>query len=352
MLAITPEQLVPDNHPIRRIKPIVDAALAELSPRFEEAYARIGRPSVPPEHLLKAQLLMALFSVPSARRFCDQLQYNMLFKWFLDLNIDDRPFDASTFSKNQERLLTHDVARRFLLQVIAQARQRHLLSQEHFTVDGTLLDAWASLKSVRPKHDGQPPAARGKNPDVDYKGQRRTNDTHASSTDPEAKLARKSYGETTKLRYAGHVVMENRNGLVVDVSVTQTVGMTEWAAALTMLSALPDGARTVGADKGYDNKAFIAGCRDLGITPHVAQWPTTRRRWSAIDGRTTRHDGYSLSQRVRKRVEEIFGWWKTVAGGRKLRFIGVARNMLYAEIVMSAYNLVRMANIERQAGVA
>lgn len=352
MLAITPDQLVPGDHPIRRIKPMVDAALAGLSSLFEQAYARTGRPSIPPEHLLKGQLLMALFSVPSARRFCDQLQYNMLFKWFLDLNIDDRPFDASTFSKNQERLLTHDVARQFLLQVIAQARQRHLLSEDHFTVDGTLLDAWASLKSVRPKDDSQPPAARGKNPDVNYKGQRRTNDTHASTTDPEAKLARKSYGETTKLRYAGHVVMENRNGLVVDISLTQAVGTTEWAAALAMLAELPEGAKTVGADKGYDNKAFIAGCRALGITPHVAQWPTTQHRWSAIDGRTTRHDGYSLSQRVRKRVEEIFGWWKTVAGGRKLKFIGVARNRLYAEMVVSAYNVLRMASIERQASVA
>lgn len=185
---------------------------------------------------------MALFSVPSARRFCDQLQYNMLFKWFLDLNIDDRPFDASTFSKNQERLLQHDVARRFLLEVIAQARGRQLLSQEHFTVDGTLLDAWASLKSVRPKDDQDPPTGGGKNPDADYKGQRRRNDTHASTTDPDARLARKSYGETTKLRYAGHVVMENRNGLVVDIALTRAVGTTEWEAALAMLGDLPPGA--------------------------------------------------------------------------------------------------------------
>jgi IS5 family transposase len=294
---------------------------------------------------------MALFSVPSARRFCDQLQYNLLFKWFLDLNVDDRAFDASTFSKNQERLLAHDVARQFLLQVVAQARSRHLLSPEHFTVDGTLLDAWASLKSVRPRDDRQTPGPGGKNPDVDYKGQRRKNDTHASTTDPDAKLARKSYGETTKLRYAGHVVMENRNGLVVDVAVTRAVGVTEWQAALAMLADLPD-AKTVGADKGYDNKAFIAGCRGLGITPHVAQFPTTRHRWSQIDARTTRHDGYARSQRVRKRVEEIFGWWKTVAGGRKLRFIGAARNQLHAEIVMSAYNVLRMASIERQASIA
>ena len=353
MLAITPEQLVPHDHPIRRVKPIVDEALTELSPLFEQIYSRVGRPSIPPEHLLKAQLLMALFSVPSARRFCDQLQYNMLFKWFLDLNVDDRAFDASTFSKNQERLLQHDIARQLLLRIVEQARRRQLLSAEHFTVDGTQLDAWASLKSVRPKDDGAGgPRGSGRNPNVDYKGQRRTNDTHVSKTDPDAKLVRKSNGEAAKPRYAGHVVMENRNGLVVDVALTKTVGMTEWTAALAMLAKLPPGAKTVGADKAYDNKAFIAGCRKLGITPHVAQFPHTVHRWSQIDGRTTRHGGYAVSQRVRKRVEEIFGWWKTVAGGRKLRYVGVPRNRLYAEIVMSAYNLVRIASIERQRSSA
>lgn len=351
MLAVTPDLLVPPDHPIRQIKPIVDAALTELSPLFERIYAQTGRPSIPPEHLLKAQLLMALFSVPSARRFCDQLQYNLLFKWFLDLNVDDRAFDASTFSKNQERLLAHDVARQFLVQVVAHARRRHLLSSDHFTVDGTLLDAWASLKSVHPRDDDQRPGPGGKNPSIDYKGQRRRNDTHVSRTDPDAALARKSNSETTKLRYAGHVVMENRHGLVVDVAVTRAVGMPEWRAALDMLDRLP-GATTVGADKAYDNKAFIAGCRERGITPHVARFPTTRHRWSQIDGRTTRHPGYAMSQRVRKRVEEIFGWWKTVAGGRKLRFKGAARNQLHAEIVVSAYNLLRMASIERQLRTA
>jgi len=199
MLAITPDALVPQDHPIRKIKPIVDRALAELSPLFEQIYSRIGRPSIPPEHLLKAQLLMALFSVPSARRFCDQLQYNMLFKWFLDLNVDDQPFHASTFSKNQERLLTQDVARRFLLALVEEARQQRLLSDEHFTVDGTLLDAWASMKSVRPTGEDQEPPPAGRNPDVDYRGQRRTNATHRSTTDPDARLARKGDGQATRL---------------------------------------------------------------------------------------------------------------------------------------------------------
>lgn len=352
LTAITPDAKVPQDHPIRVIKPIVDRALLELSPVFSAMYAKVGRPSIPPEHLLKAQLLMAFFSVPSARRFCEQLEYNLLFKWFLDRNVDDPAFDASTFSKNQERLLQHDVARQFLSGVIAEAERRHLLSSDHFTVDGTLLDAWASLKSVRPRDDDQPPTGGGKNPDVDYKGQRRRNDTHVSTTDPDARLARKSNGETTKLRYAGHVVMENRNGLVVDVAVSRAVGTTESEAALKMLAQLPTGGKTVGADKGYDNKAFIAGCRKLGITPHVAQFPRTVHRRSAIDRRTTRYVGYTRSQRVRKRVEEIFGWWKTIAGGRKLRFIGIARNQLYAEIVVAAYNLVRMASIERQASTA
>ena len=347
MLAITPDQLVPEDHPIRAIKPIVDRALAELSPLFERIYARGGRPSIPPEHLLKAQLLMALFSIPSARRFCDQLQYNMLFKWFLDLNVDDPAFHASTFSKNQERLLSQDVARRFLLQLVEEARRCGLLSGDHFTVDGTLLDAWASMKSLRPKGedgDGRPPA--GKNPDVDYRGQRRTNGTHVSTTDPEARLARKGAGQPARLCLAGHVLMEHRSGLAVEVQVTRAVGAPEWEVALGMLDRLPrSGHKTVAGDRAYDTKGFVAGCRERGITPHVAQYPATARRRSAIDGRTTRHPSYRRSQRWRKRVEEIFGWVKTVGGGRKLRFIGVARNQAWAELTVAAYNLVRMARL-------
>jgi len=356
LLGSTPDSFVPVNHPIRAIKPLVDGALAELSPVFEEIYSRVGRPSIPPEHLLKAQLLMALFSVRSARQFCEQLQYNMLFKWFLDLNVGDRAFDASTFSKNQERLLSADVARRFLGAVVEEARRRRLLSDEHFTADGTLLDAWASMKSLRPveERDDGPPTSRGRNPSVDFRGQRRTNDTHRSTTDPEARLMRKSWGEATRLCFAGHVLMDNAHGLVVDVELTPSVGITEWSAALQMLDRLPVRRRraTLAGDKGYDNKAFVRGCRERRVTPRVAQWPTTVHRRSAIDRRTTRHAGYTQSQRVRKRVEEIFGWWKTVAGGRKLRFIGVGRNRVYAQTTMAAYNLLRMAHLEQRAGRA
>jgi len=348
MLAITPDTLVPASHPIRQIKPIVDRALAELSPLFEDIYARVGRPSIPPEHLLKAQLLMALFSVPSARRFCDQLQYNMLFKWFLDLNVDDQPFHASTFSKNQERLLSQNVARRFLLQIMDEARRGRLLSEEHFTVDGTLLDAWASMKSLRAK-DGEGGAPAGKNPDVDYRGQRRTNETHVSTTDPDARLARKGRGQPARLCFAGHVLMEHRSGLAVDVQITRSAGAPEWEVALGMLDRLPrSGRKTVAGDRAYDTKGFVAGCRARRVTPHVAQYPTTKRRRSAIDGRTTRHPTYGVSQRFRKRVEEIFGWVKTVGGGRKLRFIGLARNQFWAELAVAAYNLVRMAHLTSQ----
>jgi transposase len=358
LTAITPDVKVPPDHPIRAIKPIVDRALRDLSPVFNAMYAQVGRPSIPPEHLLKAQLLMAFFTVPSARRFCEQLEYNLLFKWFLDLNIDDPAFDASTFSKNQERLLQHDVARQFLAAVTAEAGRRQLLSSDHFTVDGTLLQAWASLKSVAPRDDDDaPPQARhggeagGRNRDVDYRGQRRRNETHVSKTDPEARLARKGDGQETRLAFTGHVLMENRNGLVTDVLVTQADGHAEREAALRMLDRRGTGGRiTLGADKGYDTEDFVAACRDRDVTPHVAQHTTGRR--SRIDGRVTRHRGYVLSQRVRKRVEEIFGWIKTVGGGRKLRYIGVARNQLWATFAATAYNLIRMAHIERAQAAA
>lgn len=342
LTAITPDDLVPAGHPIRRIKPIVEAALAKLSPTFDRMYAEGGRPSIPPEHLLKACLLIALFSVRSERQFCERLEYDLLFKWFLDLNIMDPAFDHSVFAKNKERLLQHAVAHEFFAAIVEEARRRRLLSEEHFTVDGTLLEAWASMKSLRPKDDrGDPPAGAGRNPTVDFRGQRRVNATHASTTDPEAKLARKGPGQETRLCFAGHVLMENRQGLVVDVQVTQATGTAERDAALDMLQALPGSQhRTVGADKGYDTGDFVWECRDLDITPHVAQ-----RQRSAIDARTTRHEGYQLSQRVRKRVEEIFGWLKTVAGGRKLRYRGMARNQLWADLALAGYNLVRMAKL-------
>jgi transposase len=338
--SLTPDQLVPQGHPIRQIKPIVDHALSELSPVFNRMYADMGRPSIPPEHLLKACLLIALYSIRSERQFCERLQYDLLFKWFLDLNIMDSAFDASTFSKNKERLLEHRVAREFLGAVVAEARRRQLLSDDHFTVDGTLLEAWASLKSFRSK-DGGDTGTGEKNPGVDFHGEHRTNATHGSTTDSEARLARKGAGKESRLCFAGHVLMENRTGLVVDVTVTRATGTAERETAVDMLEKVPGGHRiTVGADKGYDTQDFVTACREINVTPHVA-----RRQWSIVDKRTTRHAGYQVSQRVRKRIEEIFGWIKTVGGGRKLRYKGVERNQLWAELTTAAYNLVRIAKL-------
>ena len=320
---ITADQLVPGDHPIRQIKPIVDKVLIELSPAFNRMYAETGRPSIPPEHLLKACLLIALYSVRSERQFCERLHYDLLFKWFLDLNIIDPAFDASTFSKNKERLLENAVARKFLVVVLEEARQRKLLSEDHFTVDGTLLEAWASLKSFGPK-DG--------------------NDAHQSTTDPKALLAKKGYGKEAKLCFTGHVLMENRNGMVVDVTLTQATGTAERESALDMIKGAHGSRRvTLGADKGYDTQDFITTCRDMNVTPHVA-----RRKTSKLDGRTTRHTGYQTSQRIRKRVEEIFGWVKTVGGGRKLRYRGVERNQLWWELTAAAYNLLRMAKLAQR----
>jgi transposase len=349
MLFITPDQKVPQDHPIRAIKPIVDRALASLSPVFNRMYSKRGRPSIPPEHLLKASLLIALYSIRSERQFCERLEYDLLFKWFLDQNIDTPAFDASTFSKNRQRLLDNDVARQFFRAVLEEARRRELLSEEHFTVDGTLLEAWASMKSVQPKDDkGGPPQRGFKNPDVDYRGEKRRNETHASRTDPEARLMRKGLGKETKLCYAGHVLMENRNGLVVDIDITQATGRAERESALVMLDRMPRRKRrlTLGGDKGYDTHEFVAELRRRKVTPHVSQNQSGRR--SAIDGRTTSHGGYKVSQRLRKRVEEIFGWVKTVGGGRKLRYVGLQPNRLWAGITATGYNLVRMVKIERQ----
>ena len=341
---ITADQLVPEDHPIRQIKPIVDKALIELSPTFNRMYAETGRPSIPPEHLLKACLLIALYSVRSERQFCERLHYDLLFKWFLDLNIIDPAFDASTFSKNKERLLENEVARKFLVVVLEEARQRKLLSEDHFTVDGTLLEAWASLKSFSPKDGNDAHATDEKNPSVDFHGEKRTNDTYQSTTDPKALLARKGQGKEAKLCFTGHVLMENRNGMVVDVTFTQATGTAEREAALDMLEAVHGSRRvTLGADKGYDTQDFITMCRRMNVTPHVA-----RRKTSKLDGRTTRHLGYQTSQRIRKRVEEIFGWVKTVGGGRKLRYRGMERNRLWWELTAAAYNLLRMAKLAQR----
>src|SRR5215216_4724909 len=362
LFGVTPDQLVPADHPIRRIKPIVEQALAHLSPIFAQMYATDGRPSIPPEHLLKASLLIVLYSVRSERQFCERLQYDLLFKWFLDLNITDPAFDASTFSKNRERLLAQDVAAAFFDAVLDEARKRHLLSDEHFTVDGTLLESWASMKSFRPKeqaeagvqlgaepserqHDAPPTGHGGRNPEVDFHGEKRSNATHASTTDPDAQLMRKGRGKEAQLCVMGHVLMENRNGLAVDVLLTQATGTAEREAAVRMLDRRPDPQRhgTLGADKAYDTRNFVADCREREVTPHVTQNTSGRR--SAIDGRTTRHPGYAISQRIRQRVEEIFGWTKTVGGGRKLRYIGLARNQCWADLTTAAYNLVRLVKL-------
>lgn len=340
LVDLTPDQLVPQDHPIRRIKPIVDSALKDMSPTFNRMYADVGRPSIPPEHLLKACLLIALYSIRSERQFCERLHYDLLFKWFLDLNIIDPAFDASSFSKNKDRLLEHRVAHEFLTAVITEARRRHLLSEDHFTVDGSLLEAWASLKSFRPK-DSSGTTGGGNNPSIDFHGEHRTNDTHQSTTDPEARLARKGRGKEAKLCLTGHVLMENRNGLAVDVVVTQATGTAERDTALGMLEKVSGKHRiTLGADKGYDTGDFVTLCRELNVTPHVAC-----RKHTILDKRTTRHAGYELSQKIRKRIEEIWGWMKTVGGGRKLRYKGVARNQLWAELTTAAYNLVRMAKL-------
>lgn len=324
--------------------------LGELSPVFDGMYAQVGRPSIPPEHLLKASLLMALFSIRSERQFEDRLRCDLMFKWFLDLNIESPGFDATTFSKNRQRLLEHDVARRFFLSVTGEARRLGLLSDEHFSVDGTLLEAWASMKSMKPREeavqrdgDGQGLQAPGggRNPDVDFRGQRRSNDTHVSTTDPEARLARKGTGKETKLSFSGHVLMENRSGMIVDAEVTITSGTAEPEAALRMLLRTATGDRvTVGADRGYDWQGFRKDCQGRGITPHVAL-----KRNTNAGPEIAASPGYKVSQKVRKRVEECFGWMKTVGGCRKLRYIGRARNELWVLLSVTAYNLVRMARL-------
>lgn len=351
LLGVTAEQLVPADHPIRRIRRLVDQALTELSPTFAQMYKDGGRPSIPPEHLLKGSLLIALYSIRSERQFCERLQYDLLFKWFLDLNIADPAWDASTFSKNRQRLLDQDVARRFFAAVLAEAKRRRLLSADHFTVDGTLLEAWASLKSFVPKDaptataqdddPPAPPAARGKDPAVDFHGEKRSNATHTSTTDADARLAKKGPGKEAKLCYLGNVLMENRTGLVVDVETLLASGTGEVDAALTMLDRL-DGVhqRTLGADKGYDQQRLVDGCRERHVTPHVAQ-----KKYAAIDGRTIRHAGYAVSQKLRKRVEEIFGWEKTVGGLRKLRYRGLEKVAYTFTFTAAVYNLVRMAKL-------
>lgn len=344
---LSTEDLIPKDHPIRRIRAVVDEVLAELDGELGAMYSAVGRPSVPPEQLLKATVLMALYSVRSERAFCERLNYDLLFKWFLDLPIDAAAFDPTTFTKNRDRLLRHEIADRFFAAVVRQAKLRRYLSSDHFSVDGTLLEAWASHKSFKPKDGSGPGPSSGRNAEVDFRGQPRSNRTHASTTDPEALLARKSDHTAARLCYAGHLLMEHRSALLVDVELTRADGYAERQAALAMLGRLPRRARrrTVAADKAYDTRDFVADCRALNVTPHVAQNATIHRR-SAIDGRTTRHAGHRLSLRVRPRIEEPFGWVKTVGGGRKLRYVGRQRNRAWFLLVGAAYNLLRIAALD------
>jgi transposase len=340
---ISPESVVPGEHPIRTIKKQLDEVLRRMNRRFDTMYAQEGRPSIPPERLLKAKVLIALFSVRSENLFVEQLHYNLLYRWFLDMDLSEPVFDNSTFSKNQQRLMEHEVARLFFEQVVKLAREQGWVSDEHFSVDGTLIESWASLKSFAPKdqshsRDDDDPG----NADVNFRGQKRSNATHESSTDPEARLRKKAAGQEAKLCFGLHALMENRHGLYVDLQVSSAVGVTEGEVALEMLRKQKR-ARTVGADKGYHHGPFVQGCRKQRIVPHVAT--AKGRKIQGLDGRTTRTATYTLSQKIRKRIEEGFGWMKTVGGFRKTRFKGIGRTQLSAYFVGAACNLVRMATL-------
>jgi transposase len=338
---IAPEQRVRQDHPLRAIRRMTDEVLATLSPRFERMYSDMGRPSIPPEQLLRALLLQSLYTVRSERLLMEEIDYSILFRWFVGLGMDEAIWSPTTFSKNRDRLLQGDIAAAFFDAVVDQARAAHLLSDEHFSVDGTLLEAWASLKSFRRKDEGPtaPPDDPG-NPTVNFHGESRRNDTHHSTTDPDAMLARKGNGREAKLSYAGHVLLDNRHGLVANVCVTAATGTAEREAALLLLGEAPHAA-TVGGDKGFDVASFVAGVRALGVTPHIAQ----KEQYTAIDGRTTRHEGYAVSQQKRKLIEQVFGWMKTTGGLRKLRHCGGERVDWIVTFTAAAYNLVRLRTL-------
>jgi transposase len=345
------EARVRADHPLRAMRAIVNAALLALEREFAALYAPIGRPSIPPEKLLRAMLLQAFYSIRSERQLMERLEYDLLFRWFVGIGVDDAAWDHSTFSKNRDRLLEGDIAAKFLSAVLAQPRVKKLLSTDHFSVDGTLIEAWASLKSFRPK-DGsdEPPAGGGRNAEADFHGKRRSNDTHASTTDPDARLYRKGGGKEAKLSFIGHGLMENRSGLLVDSCLTRADGHAERVAALHMIEPRADRPRaiTLGGDKAYDAEDFVNELRAMAVTPHVAQNASGRR--SAIDGRTIRHAGYAVSQRIRKRIEEAFGWIKTVGGQQKTRFRGLGRVGFAFTFAAAAYNLVRLPKLIAEGG--
>jgi len=341
---VSQETLVPQDHPLRAIKRLVDQALDRLSPDFAALYAAAGRPSIAPERLLRALLLQAFFSVRSERQLMQQITYNMLFRWFIGLAMDAPMWDVTVFTKNRDRLLEGDIAKGFLTAVLADPQVKPLLSSEHFSVDGTLIEAWASMKSFRRKDGSDAPPGPGRNGERDFRGEKRSNETHASTTDRDARLFRKSAGQPSQLCHMGHLLMENRNGLLVDACVTLATGTAEREAAAAMLGERAAGGRiTVGADKLFDTNDFVAEMRRLMVTPHVAQHTNGRR--SAIDGRTTCHAGYQVSQRIRKRIEEGFGWIKTIAGLRKTRHRGGVRVGWQFTLTAAAYNLMRIPKL-------
>ena len=338
------ESRVRGDHPLRPIQEIVNGALSDLSADFEAIYAAgVGRPSVPPERLLRALLLQAFYGIRSERQIMERLEYDLLFRWFVGLGVDDAAWDQTTFGKNRDRLLSGDVAHKFLAAVLAHPKVKRLLSTEHFSVDGTLLEAWASMKSFRPKDGSGEPPATGRNGENDFHGQNRSNETHESATDPDARLYRKGRGREAKLCFMGHALMENRHGLVVDACLTQADGHAERIAALHMIEPHADkpGRVTLGADKGYDAEDFVNELRSINVAPHVA----AKARGSAIDGRTTRHAGYKISQVIRKRIEEAFGWAKSAAGLRKTRHRGLGRVGWQFTLTMAAYNLIRLPKL-------
>lgn len=339
------EDRIPKRHPVRKMRKLVDSALTNLDELFDEIYASDGRPSIPPERLIRASLLQVLYSIRSERQLMEQLDYNLMFRWFVGLSVDEPVWNPSTFSKNRDRLAEADVGRRLFDEIVALARRHGLTSDEHFSVDGTLIAAWASQKSVRRKDgdDDDNPDGVGRNAGRNFQGEKRSNKTHASRTDPEALIASKSHGIAARPSYAGHTLMENRNGLLVDAELTQATGTAERDAAADMASALRAGA-TLGADKAYDTHGFVTEIRSLRVTPHVAQ-NLNRSGGSAIDGRTTRHPGYVVSQRIRKRVEEPFGWAKQIGGFRQTKHRGLARVRQEYLKVMTAYNMVRIKNL-------
>jgi transposase len=347
---LSPEDRVPTDHPLRRMRPLVDVALKALSPAFDEMYSALGRPSIAPEKLLKALLLQVLYTIRSERLLMEQLGYNLLFRWFVGLNMDEQVWVPTVYSKNRERLLAGDVAEKFFDEVLGQARAADLLSDEHFSVDGTLIEAWAGQKSFQRKDgDGQTPKDDPGNPTVDFHGEKRSNDTHESTTDPDSRLARKSGGHEAKLAYCGNIIIENRHGLVVDTELLQCNGTAERDAAMLMAERLNGAGRvTLGGDKGYDTKDFVKEMRGMNVTPHVAQ-NLKRNGGSAIDSRTTRHAGYEISQRKRKRIEEVFGWMKTVGMLRKTRHRGLFKVGWVLTFTAAAYNLVRMRNLLKPA---